>query len=222
MASDLKFADVTAECGEVIRAHLGLVLGAIAGITALYTLIDLLPNKNASTFPGALIGIYAQYHFIEALMPEYIVASEGRKRRYWAMFASGFLSSLGIIFGMVFLIVPGLYLMARWSASTPFIVAEGMGGVDALKASWKATDKARWPLFFVISAYCGALVLLCLGVGVAIGVTEVIFHQKGNSLVASISTNVLVSMVLVGSWVLSVAIYRCLKPSMAGLAEVFA
>ena len=218
MAAALKFADVTAECGEVIRAHLGLVLGAVGGIAALYVVTDLLPGKNAKAIPMAIALFYAQYHFVEALLGEYIDATQGRKRNYVSFFMSGMMGGLGIIFGMVFLIIPGIYLMGRWSTSDSLVVADGMGAVESLKASWHATEKAQWPLFFVF------LVGICVwGLLLAVppaGVSAL--HLSAESLPVSIAVNLSASVAVVGNWILGVAIYRCLKPSMAGLAEVFA
>jgi hypothetical protein len=217
-APEVEFGDVITQCTEVIRSHLSLILVTLFLITAGYALLDLAPNKGAGGIPRLIVGVIAQYHFVEALLPEGAEATPGGKRKYRSLFVTGFLGGLGILIGGVLLILPGVYLMALWAIATPLVVAEGMNGIDALKASWHATSNARWPLFFVFLTCIAALAVpfFIFGFGTAA------LNLKQDRLALSFARHFLVSLWTVGGWILGVGIYRCLKPSLGGLAGVFA
>lgn len=48
--------------------------------------------------------------------------------------------------GTVFLIIPGLYLNARWTLAPPLVLLEGCGIIEALGRSWRLTEPVAWPL----------------------------------------------------------------------------
>jgi len=89
--------------------------------------------------------------------------------RYFApMLGATILYSLGVGFGLALCLVPGVFLFAGWVAYSAFIVDKGLGGVEALKASWQATTPHRttlmvyavlsWVVVFVGELAC------CVGV----------------------------------------------------------
>jgi len=217
-ATEINLGGVIAQCVGVITSRIGLTLGTIFLITAGFSLLDLVPNKGASTLPSLIVNLVVQYYFVEALLLEGVERSQRRKRRYGSLFLAGLLGSLGIFAGMILLLLPGIFLMARWSISTPFIVADGMNGSEALKASWNATFGSRWTLFVLFLLSCIALGALFL---VVILITTVL-HLDPDSPFLSVASNFLVSLWLVGGWILGVGIYRCLRPSSIALESVFA
>lgn len=66
------------------------------------------------------------------------------------------LAGIGIAFGLLLLIVPGLYLMTRWSMLGPAIVLERLGAGAAFTRSHELVRGNGWTVF-------GLLVLLFLG-----------------------------------------------------------
>jgi hydrogenase-4 membrane subunit HyfE len=54
------------------------------------------------------------------------------------------LSTLGIAFGFVALIIPGILLMCMWVVAVPACVAERLGAMDSLSRSSKLTSGVRW------------------------------------------------------------------------------
>jgi hypothetical protein len=113
--------------------------------------------------------------------------------------------------------VPGVFLLAAWSASTGFIVVEDMSGTEALGASWQATAAARWPLFFAFLLY-GAVII---GAMVAIIFTEMELVAEG-SLTQSLIINVATSLLTIAGWVLGAAVYRQARPAAGSLDAIFA
>ena len=53
---------------------------------------------------------------------------------------------VGVGLGAVFLIVPGLYVSARWFIVAPLMLLDGTEIVEGLGRSWKLTEASAWPL----------------------------------------------------------------------------
>ena len=51
----------------------------------------------------------------------------------------GIVETLGVLLACLLLLLPGLYLAARWSASSAILIAEDAPVMDALAASWNRT-----------------------------------------------------------------------------------
>ena len=51
--------------------------------------------------------------------------------------------------GLAVLIVPGLYLLARWLFVSPLILLQGAGIGEALGRSWKLTERSAWAIVAV-------------------------------------------------------------------------
>ena len=95
-----------------------------------------------------------------------------------------------VIVGLIFLIVPGLYLAVRFVYFGYFIVDEGAGPIEALQKSSALTEGVRMDLFFFGAMMVGIniLGLLALFVGVlvtcpitSLAVTHVFRHLQGAS-----------------------------------------
>lgn len=89
-------------------------------------------------------------------------------RHYAAVLGSAFLTGLAVVIGLVFLIIPGIWIGLRLS-TTPFMVVDrGLGAVDAIKASWSLTrgHALRILGFFLLAIPVMFLGLLALVVGV--------------------------------------------------------
>lgn len=64
-----------------------------------------------------------------------------------ALFAAALLVALGIALGFMLLVIPGLILMVAWSVTTPALVVERLGPVEAIGRSRELTRDYRWPIF---------------------------------------------------------------------------
>lgn len=89
----------------------------------------------------------------------------------WRMFLTWIIANLlfGLMFaiGLILFIVPGLYVWARYGLFPFFIVDKGVGPIEALKLSSKATEGVRWEIFLLFLACTGLNILgfLIFGVG---------------------------------------------------------
>src|SRR5258708_6163912 len=79
--------------------------------------------------------------------------------------SAAILAGLGIAFGMVLLIVPGLILATMWAVAIPIAVVEKMGATASLSRSAALTRERRWRVFGAVFV-SGLLAVL---VGAAIG-----------------------------------------------------
>ena len=58
-------------------------------------------------------------------------------------------SSLGILFGMILLLVPGIILAVVWTVAVPALVTENCSILEALRRSAELTRGARWKVFAI-------------------------------------------------------------------------
>lgn len=111
---------------------------------------------------------------------------------------------LGIMIGLVLLIIPGIYLLVRWSAAIPALVHERLGILASMGRSAELTKGSRWRILGLIVIVYIALVVLQLGLGLLVlAVTGVAGSIVGALLAALVSavSAVLVSIAMAVSYV---------------------
>ena len=67
-----------------------------------------------------------------------------------ALIAAGLAAAIGVTFGMVLLVVPGLVLLTRWILIVPVIVLEKKSAGEAFGRSWELVRGSSWPVFGLI------------------------------------------------------------------------
>lgn len=129
-----------------------------------------------------------------------------------AWVAATLVTALPLAIGVVLLIVPGLYLMARLFLVAPVIVIERAGPVTAILRSWKLTDDSAWQLVLLfVLAGLGLLgaSLIAAGLGGAIGSVLLVLGSKGAADFAAALFPALLSTVwTVASAAASAVVYR--------------
>ncbi len=63
--------------------------------------------------------------------------------RIWALLVASGLAGLLPYVGLVLLVVPGVILWGAWALTTPALILEGLGPVQAVRRSWRLA----WPAF---------------------------------------------------------------------------
>ena len=102
-------------------------------------------------------------------------AARGGIRHFVPLAVINFLYGLGTVLGLFLLIIPGLFLMVKWSAAMPARVGERTGIIEAFSRSWKLTEGAWWPIFGLFVLFAVGSMVLGLGAGVIAGTTGAIF-----------------------------------------------
>lgn len=124
-----------------------------------------------------------------------------------------FLANLGILLGFTLLIVPGIWLYARWIASGPVLFAEDMSISEALASS---AERTRPMLDAIIGVTCIVHLPFVAGIIASVVAEEASMLSIG----VSTATNIGMSVSQLAGWYLAVAIYRAVQPQ--PLADVFA
>lgn len=211
--------EITSAWFAQLGRHARVCLLAGGLLAAVGTLLDLTVGETGGTLPNAIVGFIVQYHLVEYVLAQEFGLRPG-KRRYGSAIGSGLLATLGMLGGFILLIVPGLYLAARWSISTPLIVGEEYAAVDALKESWRRTQASAWPIVgcFVVVGLLLALTMVAFA-GVLL-MPETTGASEG-SLVEALTVNALGGVFSVILSLMSTAIYGLIAKPEGALDDVF-
>lgn len=121
-------------------------------------------DMSASFGDAGIIPVFA-FLFLNLFLQSCIIIAvlnsggqivSSRKWRIASLFGVGFLTGLGIVFGLFVLILPGLFLAGRWFLAAPALFAEDISVSDAINASWEATGQ-HWLAGTIIAV----VVFLC-------------------------------------------------------------
>ncbi len=88
------------------------------------------------------------------------------------------LTGLAVLFWSIILILPGLYLIARWFVVVPAITVD-RAGIHAIQRSADLTEGYRWPMVGLASLYF----IIVFVFAIIVGITEEILHAVGVSIV---------------------------------------
>ena len=87
---------------------------------------------------------------------------------FWRYIGTMLLYSLIVIGGIVLLVVPGIIWSVKFNLCGYFVIDKGLGPIQALKASSRATMGVKWDLFGfgIICGLINLAGLLCLIIGI--------------------------------------------------------
>jgi uncharacterized membrane protein len=91
---------------------------------------------------------------------------------YFAYLGATLLVALGTWFGLLFCIVPGIFLMICWLFTGMAILDRGMGPVEAMGHSWNLSRGHRWDLLLFLLLLLGVNILGLLACCVGVFVTS--------------------------------------------------
>jgi hypothetical protein len=105
---------------------------------------------------------------------------------------------LGVIFGLILIILPGLIFMARWSIAQPLLVGRGTGVMAAFGESWERTRGNEFPIL-------AAAFAVILPLGATMILASILFDQE--SVVGIAISQFITSTLSLVSVAMSVALY---------------
>jgi hypothetical protein len=132
------------------------------------------------------------------------------------LFLLGIPLNLGVGIGLLLLVLPGLYLSARWRLALPGLVAGDLTIGEALRASWDRTAP-HWRPLMIASALVG-VPLVASAVVLATGSAD----DGRIAPLPSLAANLLLYGAILAGWLLDLSAYRLIVHSTADLAETFA
>ena len=143
---------------------------------------------------GALIEIVRNVHEGRAAKPIGALYEKARKR-FWPLFWASIFYSIGVLFGLLLLIVPGLLAAARWSLMAPFVVLEDEDPGDALDKSRAVvggrTGRVMWIVVATFALFLGTSDLVYFFVLPGGDTTSILFSFAWSSLTAPFEAHVL-------------------------------
>jgi hypothetical protein len=86
---------------------------------------------------------------------------------FWPLLAVGILFGIGVFFGFVLLVIPGLFLLVIWSVVAPVTVLERPGVFAAFGRSRQLVRGNGWSVFGVILIVFVAVVVVSIAAGLA-------------------------------------------------------
>ncbi len=164
-------------------------------------------------FGFTVLSIIAAYFLLAKLLETRGRLGEGGTR-VWAYVGLTLLSAIGIIIGFVLVIIPGIILLVRWSASSGYLIGGKKGIVESLSASWDATSGHSWAIFF---AGLVLIILLVLFGGVIGGVAGVAGGMQTVGVVSSIAEAVGNAM----SLCFGIAVYTLVQTDDQDIGQIF-
>ena len=152
---------------------------------------------------GIVVSVIAHYWMLAGMTRNTI--SPGFDR-IWAFIGISILYGLGIIFGFILLIVPGIILMVRWVAVLPSVIDRDKDAMSAFGDSFDMTNGHSWSIFgaglilviamFIVSAIVGGV---AIGFGSVLGGTGLVFASVIGA-IAEQAGNVLSTAFCVGAY----------------------
>jgi hypothetical protein len=144
------------------------------------------------------ISIVCGYFLLVAMLRRTGLQSQTGGDTLLPFIGQSIIASLAVLVGMIALIIPGLFLMARWSIAQPLLVARGDGVMASLGESWDRTKGNE------LSIFTAAMAVVLLPIVVIIA-TGVFFGQENLAgiVIAQLATSAL-SLILLA---MGVALY---------------
>ncbi len=162
------FLLIGAVCAGLPALASGWLTGAAAP-TALTNPANFMGLTIASSAIGVVGGLLVQV----LIVPATVAHLDGEKAdfaRYarlgvthlWPLVLIDVIMGIGIFFGTLLLIVPGMIVLTWWSVAAPVRIIENLGPVQSLSRSAKLTEGRRWPVFGLLLLFGVAVIVIQL------------------------------------------------------------
>lgn len=132
-----------------------------------------------------------------------------------SVYLQGVLIGLGILLGIVLVILPGLYVFARWYLASALLVRDGSGRRAAMQRSWDMLA-AHWPAALGVGLILAALSVAPLVVG---EVAPALAVEYGFGWLAA--TNLVAAAGIVGGYLAAVSLLLNIEQPAPALQEIF-
>jgi len=183
---------LAARTGTLLALAVSLVLSLVGGLLV----------------QGALVEVVRDLH--EGRAPAPINVYYNRTRgRLGTLLGASFMYGLGVFFGLILLVVPGLIAIARWSVIVPLVMIEGLGWRDAFRRSSE-----------LVRGQTGRVLVLVIIANVITGIVGSLFSVLPGFLGAWIGGTIAGAVAVpFEAHVLTVLYYRLTEPDVPILPE---
>lgn len=142
----------------------------------LWILTIWIPYLNVGTTIGLFYGITAKMAKGDTIEMTEIFNPVYRKRMGEFFLVMAF-TGIGVQFGILFLIVPGIVISIAWSLSVLLVIDKEMNPIEAINKSNTLTYGKKWTIFL---GNLVVFILAGLAIGIIIGILRLIFTKLGS------------------------------------------
>jgi len=176
-----KFLVVTAIAGlPHLLAYLSAVPALMSpGRVLLVSLLTFIMRLFLGTISQAVV-LYGAFQDMRGRPVHLGEAIHRGLSRFFPILGVAILTSLGIVFASLLLLIPGVMLAIRWAVALPVCVVEGAGPLASLRRSAVLTRGHRWKIFAIL------LLLVIMGPLVGAMVASV-FRSHAGALMAALA-----------------------------------
>lgn len=168
----LKIGAIIDKTLGVVEHSLVPVLIFVAGLTLInagatyYTVGLTRPRDGLVVWLGQFaVGIVAAYLLLSAMVRRTGLASRSDGDAFLGYFGLSILYTLGVMAGLILIVLPGLFIMARWSIAQPMLIARGESPIRALGESWDRTRGSEFPILVAALALLVPLIVVIVACG---------------------------------------------------------
>lgn len=216
-SQDLTVGSLISGAADHVRVNLQPALLYVGAFTAAGALVDATSSDNAAL--GGAFGIaylvatiVAGYLVLEIFLEKAGLLVKGAGRNFLGYIGQSIVMGLAIAIGLILLIVPGVYLAARWAIAQGLLVGRHANAMDALSLSWEETDGH---VLTIVGAALGLFVPLILGLIVIVGLLG------ESSMIGMIVSNLVQTSITVVGFGFVTEVFSRLRPGNERTAEVF-
>ncbi|MDT8760501.1 glycerophosphoryl diester phosphodiesterase membrane domain-containing protein [Sphingomonas psychrotolerans] len=194
--------------GRLVAASWTAVSGWLVALAAGGCMLDVVIVEPRADVFYSLLSTFAQFALTGILLRQTgRHHAWGKAGRAASFVGAGIVTALAVLVGTLLLVVPGIYLAARWLLVSPLIIGEGMTVSEAMRASWRRTAGSFLPLM-------AALALLFVpGFGGYLLVAMLAYPEYGPAdPLAAAAGNLFLSAAMILGWCLAVAAHIVLGP----------
>jgi len=148
-----------------------VALTAVNGTVDYFTWDAAPMSQLAATPLRIVIGVFFTYQLLKVMVDRTGLNSRGDADVFLTYFGLAILFGLAVVIGLLLLVLPAIFLIARWSLAQPLVVARGEGVGKAFAESWERTSGNDFPIVVAV--------LLFWLVPMGISITASVMFPKG-------------------------------------------
>nr|WP_166174855.1 glycerophosphoryl diester phosphodiesterase membrane domain-containing protein [Altererythrobacter segetis] len=194
---ELKIGAIIDKTLGVLERTAGPALAYFAALTAIdcaityFTLSMIAPLQAlAIGLLKMVVGIVAGYLLLDAMVRKTGLRSGKGEDTFLTFFGLSLLSGFAVLVGLILLIIPGLFLIARWSIAQPLVVARGDGVMQAFGESWERTRGNEFQILMAMLALLALFIAIAIAGAALFEKTDIIgivIGQVGSSAISAAS-----------------------------------
>lgn len=215
--ASLEVGQLFSELGNQLRQNSAVAGIAIIGLVGINLALDQASSNGSGAFAlSGFLSLIAQYYVTRAALTRGGMMAEGAKGRFGSFWGMNILTGICILVGCLLLIIPGVYLAARWFIAGPAILAGDRTAGEGMRESWETMRESAWQVVGTL------LVLFVVGWGAGFLILFLFPGDAEPTLTVAAISYLCMFTTSVAGWLMAVGAYRLLTGSHRSLEEVFA